>query len=175
VNLPISDYLRRLRARVGNQLLLLPAVTGVIFDGEGRILLAKHSNAGEWGTPGGSLEPDESPADAVVRELYEETGLEVEPVRLLGVYGGPEFHVHYANGDEVSYVMCAFECRVLAGTARPDGDETLELRFVSQAESARLALPAWAQVVLPILFGSFGREPGTGFRAPTWRPPRGAQ
>src|SRR5262249_13715290 len=106
--MPISGHLARLRAQVGQQLLVLPSVTAAVRDDAGRLLLVRHSNGGVWVAPGGSLEPDELPADAVVRETWEETGLLVEPVRLTGVYAGPEFRVRYANGDEVTYVMSVF-------------------------------------------------------------------
>ncbi len=78
--------------------MLVPSVTVITFDDQGRVLLVKHADAGVWVAPGGSLDPHESPADAAVREMWEETGLRVEPTRVLGVYGGPEFHVRYAKG-----------------------------------------------------------------------------
>ena len=58
-----------------------------------------------------------------VREVWEETGLHVAPTRILGLYGGPECHVRYRNGDEVSYLMVVFEARVIGGHPRPDGVE----------------------------------------------------
>jgi 8-oxo-dGTP pyrophosphatase MutT (NUDIX family) len=166
---PISDYLRGLRVKVGHALLLVPSVTAIIYDGQGRILLARHAEGGVWVAPGGSIEPNESPSDAVVRETWEETGFLVEPVRVLGVYGGPEFQVTYGNGDQVTYLMTVFECRTLGGQMRPDGVETLEVGYFAEADLAGLSLPAWARVVLPDVFS--GRARAT-FQAVTWRPPR---
>src|SRR5262245_56314746 len=80
--MPISDYLRDLRARVGTTLLAVPSVTGLIFDDEGRVLLVQHANGGVWLLPGGAIDPDETPQDAVVREVWEETGLDVAPIAL---------------------------------------------------------------------------------------------
>jgi len=79
---PISDYLRGLRVKVGHALLLVPSVTAVIYDGQGRVLLARHAEGGVWVAPGGSVKPNESPSDAVVRETWEETGFLVEPPRV---------------------------------------------------------------------------------------------
>ena len=79
-------YLRAVRAKVGHDFLLATAATGLVFDDAGRVLLARHANAGLWLAPGGAIDPDESPVDAVVREVFEETGLHVEPVNLLGVF-----------------------------------------------------------------------------------------
>jgi 8-oxo-dGTP pyrophosphatase MutT (NUDIX family) len=169
--MPISPYLARLREQVGHQLLVVPSVTAAVLDDAGRLLLARHSNGGVWVAPGGSLEPDELPADAVIRETWEETGLLVEPVRLVGVYAGPEFRVRYANGDEVAYVMSVFACRLLGGTAQPDGVETLEVAYCSESEIATLATPAWLGVVLPDVLAAGGVA---RFAAPTWQPPRRA-
>ena len=55
-----------------------PAVSAVIFDRRGRLLLQQRSDGGQWGLPGGSVEIGESVGDAVVREVREETGLAVE-------------------------------------------------------------------------------------------------
>ena len=166
--MPISDYLRGVRAKVGHDFLLATAATGLVFDDAGRVLLARHSNAGLWLAPGGAVDPDESPADAVVREVWEETGLYVEPVSLLGAFGGPSFRVRYANGDETGYVMVVFECRVVGGAPQPDGDEVLELRWVTPEDLGGFALSRWARDLLPTLVAHRGR---TLIPAVTWRPP----
>jgi 8-oxo-dGTP pyrophosphatase MutT (NUDIX family) len=160
--------MRRVREKVGPDLLVVPSVTIITFDDQGRVLLVRHADAGVWVAPGGSIDPHESPADAAVREMWEETGLLVEPMRILGVYGVPEFHVTYANGDEVSHLMTVFECRVIGGTMRPDRVETLEVRYFRQADLPKLTSPPWAHVVLPDVFADHAT---TRFKAPTWRPP----
>lgn len=165
--MPISEYLKQLRHKVGHDLILVPSVTGILYDDHDHILLVKHSDAGQWVAPGGSIEPNERPADALVREMWEETGLVVDPMRIVGVYGGPEFQVTYANGDQVTYLMIVFECRLLHGAMQPDGDETVDIGFFSQTELAQLNLAAWARVVLPQVFRDRGR---THFQASTWRP-----
>ena len=97
---PMSPYVARLRSAVGASRLLLPSATAIIFDDENRILLVRQREGNVWTTPGGAIEPDEAPADAVVRETWEETRLFVRPTRLLGVFGGAQFVVRYQNGDE---------------------------------------------------------------------------
>jgi 8-oxo-dGTP pyrophosphatase MutT (NUDIX family) len=169
---PISDYLRRLREKVGTDLVLMPAAAAITFDGQGRVLLVHQTDNGRWGTPGGSMEPDESPADAAVREMWEETGLLVEPMRVLGVYGGPEFHATYSNGDEISYLGTIFECRVVGGRAHPDQDEVSAVAYFSREEVASLGVAPLQRVILDDAFDE--RVNGSGgarFRAPTWQPP----
>jgi ADP-ribose pyrophosphatase YjhB (NUDIX family) len=150
--MPISPYLRQLRAHVGTMRLLLPSVSAHIFDTAGRLLLVQQRKSGVWSTPGGVLEPDERPVEAVVRETREETGLDVEPEALVGAYGGPEFVVRYPNGDEVQYAMMAFRCRVVGGEPRPDWDETTAVQYWSAEELATLPTPAWLQTLRPSIF-----------------------
>jgi 8-oxo-dGTP pyrophosphatase MutT (NUDIX family) len=147
--MPISDYLRSLRAKLGNDLLLMPSVTGVIFDQQRRLLMVLHADRRIWVLPGGCIDPGETPVDAVVREVWEETGLRVEPVALRGVHSGPDFLVRYDNGDQAIYVMSVFECRATGGTLRPDGMETLDVRYFSEAELMALPTPVWARTILP--------------------------
>jgi 8-oxo-dGTP pyrophosphatase MutT (NUDIX family) len=165
----MSKYLRDVRAKVGHDLLVMPSVTGFVFDDAGRLLLVRHATGQVWVAPGGAVDPDESPVDAVVRELWEETGLHVEPVGLYGVFGGPEFRVSYANGDEVSYVMAVFRCDVRGGTLRVDGVETLEARWVPLGEVGALRLGHWVPTVLPAV--TSGRV-GPTLPPVAWRPPR---
>lgn len=165
--MPISEYLRTLRERIGTALVLMPAVAAMVFDEDGRVLLARHATGDLWGAPGGAIDPDEPPQDAVVREVWEELGIDVEPVRCLGTFGGPDFRVTYANGDVVSYVITAYECRVVGGTLRPDGDEVLEARWFRSDEIEDLALSPGARRVLPELV-----RRRTGWVPPVgWRPP----
>jgi 8-oxo-dGTP pyrophosphatase MutT (NUDIX family) len=166
--MPMSGYMRRLRAKVGTDLLIVPSVSVLVPDGRGRVLLARHAETGRWVIPGGSVEPHELPADAAVRETWEETGLHVEPIRVVGVYGGPELHLTYPNGDQVSYLTTVFEGRVLGGEARPDGVEILEVRWAAPAEVPALALPAWARRVLADVLADGAR---THFQLPVWAPP----
>jgi ADP-ribose pyrophosphatase YjhB (NUDIX family) len=82
-----TGYFARLRECVGQALLLAPSAAACIRDERGRILLLRCSDGDNlWGFPGGAMELGECSAEAVVREVYKETGLEVEPVALIGVY-----------------------------------------------------------------------------------------
>ena len=165
--MPMSDYMRALRGKIGNDLLEAPSVTVIHRDEAGRVLLVRHVEGG-WVTPGGAVEPCERPADAAVREMWEETGLHVELVRVLGVYGGPEFTTQYRNGDRVSFSMTVFEARVLGGALRPDGDETLEVRWVAANELDGLHLQPWAPRVLR---EAWEHREATRFDPPHWAPP----
>jgi mutator protein MutT len=125
-----TGYLARLRECVGHALLLAPAAAACIRDEKGRILLLRRSDGDNlWGFPGGAIELGERAAEAVVREVREETGLEVEPVALIGVYSGLEYAFTYPNGDQVQPVTIFFECRVVGGELRPDMREIIGARY----------------------------------------------
>jgi 8-oxo-dGTP pyrophosphatase MutT (NUDIX family) len=154
---PISPYIAGVRSKIGNDLLLLPSVAIMLFDNEGRLLLAQDADSGLWMTIGGAIEPDERPADAAVRECHEETALIVELSGLLGVFGGPEFRVRYPNGDLTSYVVIAFLARQVGGTASPDGSEASALRFVSREEAKSLAMGPLAREMIKCAFEYSGQ------------------
>ena len=161
------EHIARLRRRVGHDLIHASAAGTFTFDSERRVLLVRH-HTGVWINPGGIVEPFETPADAAMRETWEETGLVVELVRLIGVFSGPDHHVVYPNGDEIAYVSIAFEARPVGGALAPDGHEILEARFFTPAETDRLdASPR----VKRALRAALSPAPGPMFDAPRWTPP----
>lgn len=167
--MPVSPYIASLRRHVGHARLLLPSVSVHIFDDDGRLLLVHQRDGDHWSTPGGLIEPDERPADAAVRETWEETGLHVRPDRVLGVYGGPECVVPYDNGDEVQYVIVAIGATVLHGSPRPDDDETLAVRYVAFEEAGTLRLSGWLRALLPMVYAGASGE--ATLAPPLWAPP----
>ena len=166
--MPLSPYIRALRQKIGTARLLLPSVTALLFDESGSLLLVRQRDSELWSTPGGVIEPDERPADAVVRETWEETGLHVVPRRIAAVFGGPEFVVCYPNADQVQYVMTVFECALVGGRLHPDEEETVEVAYWSQAEAASLPLVPWLEHVLARLYA---RPAAAAYEPASWHPP----
>lgn len=166
--MPMSDYIRSLRELVGPTVLELPTASVLVADADERVLLVRHVEGNDWTTPGGMIEPYETPADAALRETWEETGLEVELTRIVGVFGGPACAATHANGDRVAFVSTVFAARVLRGTPRPDGVETLEVRYFARGELAGLRCKPHVAMFVAALFAADGRAQ---FQAPAWRPP----
>ena len=101
------------------------AADAVLFDEQGRVLLQRRSDFNVWGLPGGSVEVGETLDAAVRREVKEETGYDVEVVRLIGAYSEPpDTTVRYPGGDVVHYVSLTFECRVVGGCPQTDAEST---------------------------------------------------
>jgi 8-oxo-dGTP diphosphatase len=128
--MPIPEYIRNLREKIGHELIMIPGAAAVIVNAADEVLLQRRGDNGQWSLPGGAIEPGEEPAEAVIREVLEETGLHVRPERIVGIYGGPTHVGQYPNGDQVAFVSVTFQCSVIGGELRVDGDETLELRYV---------------------------------------------
>lgn len=137
----MSGYMRRLREKVGHDYVLMPCAGALIRDEAGRVLLVRHVE-GRWQLPGGAIDPDESPAEAARRECLEEASVEIEVGRIVGAFGGPEYRVTYANGDEVGVVSTVFEAEIVAGTPEPGDDETVEVRWFAPGELAAVELRA---------------------------------
>jgi 8-oxo-dGTP pyrophosphatase MutT (NUDIX family) len=141
--LAVSPYLAGLRAKVGRDLLLLPAVALVIRDRSERLLLVRDRGSGSWGLPAGSIEPSESPEQAARRELREESGIDCDSLALAAGRGGREFRHRYPNGDVAEYSIFVYKGTVSGAEALTpsDGTEVAEARFFSRATAPRLALP----------------------------------
>lgn len=116
---------------------LIPAASAVVDDGRGRILLARRRDNNRWTIPGGAMEPGEFIADTAVREVREETGLDVEVVSLVGVYSDPRHVVEYADGEVRQQFSVCFACRSIGGDLTA-GEEMTEAAFFTATEIEHL-------------------------------------
>jgi ADP-ribose pyrophosphatase YjhB (NUDIX family) len=112
---------------------LVPAASAVVLDQAGRILLHRRDDNELWSIPGGAMEVGERIAGTAVREVKEETGLEVRPEALVGIYTDPRHVVEYGDGEVRQQFSVCFACRVLGGELST-GEESLEVGFYTPAE-----------------------------------------
>jgi ADP-ribose pyrophosphatase YjhB (NUDIX family) len=112
---------------------LVPAASAVVVDQAGRILLHRRNDNDLWSIPGGAMEVGERIADTAVREVKEETGLDVQPEALVGIYTDPRHVVEYGDGEVRQQFSVCFACRVVGGDLAVS-DESLEVGFFSPAE-----------------------------------------
>lgn len=123
--MPIPDFITELRTMVGHHRLWLPGVSAVVTDDDGRVLLERRSDNGRWTIPSGILEPGEQPAEGILREITEETGVTARVEELVEVHS--EEPVTYANGDVCQFLNLLYRCRHVSGEARVADDESLEV------------------------------------------------
>jgi 8-oxo-dGTP diphosphatase len=116
------------------------SVTGVITDDRGRALLIQRRDNHRWEPPGGVLEPGESIHDGLRREVREETGLDVEPVALTGVY----------KNMNRAIIALVFRCKTTGGQLQAT-DEAEGHRWTAEAEIRELASEAYAIRVIDAL------------------------
>lgn len=124
--MPISPHVLELRKHVGHDLLMLPSVSVVVVNDAGEILLLQRADTGHWSVPAGAVDPGEQPAEAAVRETYEETGIRIEVERVAGVALHP---VTYPNGDQCQYLNVWFRGRPIGGTPTSVDGEALAVRW----------------------------------------------
>jgi len=109
------DYYNDPNAPVANS--MVPSVNVIVTDDDGRILLIRRTDNGNWAVPGGAIDLGESMVDAAVRETAEETGVTCEVTGLVGIYTDPNHLIHYTSNDEVRQEFS------IVLTARPTGGE----------------------------------------------------
>ncbi len=130
---PLVEYYPILRQHITHERIILPGVMAVIRNDAGDVLVARRADFDALDVPGGYCDLGETTTAAVIREVREETGLDVEPVRIMGIYS-ENMLATYPNGDKVHGVGLAFDCRVTGGTLQADHDEISDVSFVPLAD-----------------------------------------
>jgi 8-oxo-dGTP pyrophosphatase MutT (NUDIX family) len=112
---------------------LVVAASAVVTDDEGRVLLQRRKDNRLWALPGGGMEMTDSLPGAAVREVKEETGLDVEITGLVGTYTDPRHIIAYSDGEVRRQFNVCFTARIIGGSLAIS-DESTELRFVAPSE-----------------------------------------
>lgn len=142
------------------------AIGALVGNDDGDVLLVQRKDSGVWLFPTGWADVGYSPAEVAVKEVNEETGIDCEPVRLLGVVDGQRM-----GFSRFAMYMLLFHCHSVGGELQPHPLETSDVGWF--AESALPELTAGAQWWGPMAFAAFGGEesPATfdPVRSPVWR------
>ena len=94
---------------------MVVAASAVVTNEAGHILLQRRSDSGLWALPGGGMELTESLPDAAVREVKEETGLDIEITGLVGTYTDPRHIIAYSDGEVRRQFNICFTARITGG------------------------------------------------------------
>lgn len=126
-----QDYWHEPTAPAANS---IPPGAGVfVRDDRGRVLLVRRADSGNWTLPGGMQELGESITQTAVREVREETGLEVEITGLLGIYTDPGHVMAYDDGEVRQEFVVLFAADVIGGT-EAISEESTSLRWAEPDE-----------------------------------------
>ncbi len=121
------DYYRDPNAPKANS--LVPGGSAIVTDEQGRILMQKRTDSGNWALPGGVMDIGETLEQCVVREVKEETGLDVEIAGLVGIYTDPQHVIAYSGGEVRQEFNVTYHARILGGAITVSAEST-EVRFI---------------------------------------------
>ena len=126
--------------RIGQNGTLRVGCSAVIFDEDReKILLTRREDNNQWCLPGGGMEPGESASETCIREVEEETGLQVTIKSLIGIYTTPDELIVYRDGNKIQLVALCFEAEIAGGELRLSS-ETTEYGYFSYQEIQELDL-----------------------------------
>jgi 8-oxo-dGTP pyrophosphatase MutT (NUDIX family) len=95
---------------------IVPGGSALVLDDEGRVLLQRRADSGNWAMPGGVMEIGETLPAAVVRETREETGLEITLTGIVGTFTDPRHVIAYADGEVRQEFTIVFRARPVGGS-----------------------------------------------------------
>ena len=124
-------YIKEIRKKVGHDAIIGIGATILIFNDKNELLLNLRSDTGDWGIPGGLKELNETLEQCAVREIKEETNLEVHELKLITVLSGKDYYFKYPNNDELDCVIVLYESRNYKGDLKINDDESTKLEFFS--------------------------------------------
>ena len=125
------DYLNNPNAPPANS--IIPAASAIVINNEGKMLLHRRSDNDTWALPGGTMEIGESISETITREVKEETGLDIEPEYITGVYSDPHHVIAYSDGEIRQEFSVCFACHIVKGDLHVS-DESFELTFFTIQE-----------------------------------------
>ncbi|APE21706.1 MULTISPECIES: NUDIX domain-containing protein [Streptomyces] len=153
------DYFRDPKAPRANS--VVPSVTVVVRDGDGRLLLIHKTDNGLWALPGGGHDIGERIGDTAVREVVEETGIEVEVESIVGLYTDPEHVLAYDDGEVRQQFSICFRAHPVGGSLRTSS-ESKEVRWVDPADLDDLDIHPSMRLRIRHGLDESGREPYIG-------------
>ena len=124
-------YIMNLREKVGHTPLIGVGATTLVFNNNNELLLNLRSDTNNWGIPGGSKELNETLEECAIRELKEETNINVNDLELITVLSGKEYYFKYPNDDELDCVIALYKVSNYDGELKINDVESKELKFFS--------------------------------------------
>ncbi len=124
-------YIMNLREKVGHITLIGVGASTLVFNNKNELLLNLRSDTNTWGIPGGSKELNETLEECAIRELKEETNINVNDLELITVLSGKEYYFKYPNEDELDCVIALYKVLNNDGELNINDGESKKLEFFS--------------------------------------------
>lgn len=130
-----TDYFRDPNAPSPNSIKV--AVSAFVQDSDGRILMIHRTDNDLYSIPGGGLEAGETVTEAVVREVHEETGIDVHVTSLIGIFSNPDHVIAYDDGEVRQEFSICFRADPIGGQARTSSESKV-VAWVAPTDLAKL-------------------------------------
>lgn len=127
-----ESYIKRIRSLVGNEYIMVNATAIVIVNELNEVLLEKRADNQLWGLPGGLIELNESIKIAAIREVKEETNLDIELTRFIGIFSNP--FMRWREKDYAKVFTFAFTAKVVGGELKINDHESTEMKYFAYEE-----------------------------------------
>lgn len=136
----MHNYIQNLRQLIGHRKFIHPGARIIVENAAGQILMIRRRDNGGWGLPAGGLEEKETIQECIIREVKEETGLDILALQVIGVSSNPSREtVQYPNKDVVQYFNIEFYSNKFSGEIGVlDEEEVLLAQFVDKEMIAAL-------------------------------------
>jgi ADP-ribose pyrophosphatase YjhB (NUDIX family) len=125
------DYYHGQAAPQANSLVV--GSSAVVADNDGRILLQRRSDSGNWALPGGAMDIGETLAECAIREVREETGFDVRIDRIVGIYSDPGHVFAYDDGEVRQEFSICLACTIVGGSLAVSKESTA-VRFFAPGD-----------------------------------------
>lgn len=132
----MSDYIKRLRNKIGKDPFILVGASILAKDDQGRILLQFKNDTDNWGLPGGTMKLGETIKETACRKLYEEIGIMAEDLKLTNIFSGEDFH-NKLSGNSTYNLIVLYEAFGISDEIFPK-NESLEVKYLDPEEVSNL-------------------------------------
>lgn len=134
------NYIAKIRKKIGQDTFIHPAARILIENEQQQILLIQRTDNGKWGIPAGSLEENETIEACIKREVFEETGLTLKNIIVIGISSQPQREsVIYPNGDKIQYFTIEFYSNEWTGNLKiNDPKEIKHIEFKEKSHLKKL-------------------------------------
>lgn len=162
----VVEWMRELGEGVAGYITPKVAVGAAVVNDEGKLLLIQRADSGVWLYPTGWCDVGYSAPEVVVKEVLEETGIEVEPVRLIGVLDGLQL-----GASRVPLYSLVFLCRSVGGVLKPHELECLDAGWFGRDElpTDTLGSERWAPEIFAVIDGEQRDVFYDDMRRPVWK------
>lgn len=122
-------YIMDLRKRIGHDPILTAGVLLLVFNESDEVLMQLRTDYNQWGFPGGAMELGESFEETAIRELKEETNLDIKELKMIKILSGKDTYREYPNGDKLYDITAIFVIKKYSESLKINDDESKLLKY----------------------------------------------